>query len=129
MPTYIFKCDNEEGGCGHTWETEALMCEIERLHPVCPECKQVEAVGRDWLAENVGMQMVCTTLGAFTERKTDRMSEDEKIHLHKTQNAYKDKKFHGKLPEGAKIYERDSSGERKISRKQRRKPKKRKGAT
>ena len=121
MPNYLFHCDEENGGCGNRWETQVFMSEISNLHPKCKNCRKQKTVIRDWSAENVGMQMTCTTLGAYAERKTNRMSVDEKTHLHKQQNSYKDKNFAGKLPDGAKLYDKDSRGKPIASKKQRKK--------
>ena len=49
------------------------------------------------------------------------LSIDEKTHLHKQQNSYKDKNFAGKLPDGAKLYDKDSRGKPIASKKQRKK--------
>lgn len=87
MPTYIFKCDEEEG-CGHEWEFKCLMSELDDKKPKsCPQCKKRKTIHQVFgdVAVNIPK-----TLGSLADRNTSRLSEDERTHLHKKHHEYKD---------------------------------------
>lgn len=106
---YDFECYENEGGCGTIFEVQCSMNEIIDLWPKCPNCNKKYAVHR-----NYGGQVISVpkTLGMLAEKNSRNMSSDQKIALTEQFSNYKNKPFEGKLPEGAKTYERDSKGKR-----------------
>lgn len=87
MPTYTFKCD-EDTGCGHIWEFTCLMSELDEKRPKsCPQCKKRKSIHQVFGDVTVSLPK---TLGSLAERNTNRMSEDERTHLHKKHNEYRE---------------------------------------
>ena len=99
MPIYSFICDDEEGGCGHTFEIGKSMSKIEKYKPKCPKCKCKKCY------QNFGAVSVMEapkTVGSLADKNTSRMSEDEKRYIYEKNNAYRKQPFSGKLPEGGR---------------------------
>lgn len=95
------------------------MAEISDIKPTCPSCRKRKSVGRNFAAQNVSVRDVTpTTLGTLADRNTNRMSEDEQAHLTHEHTKHRYKPYTGPLPEGAMIMERDSKGDRVVSKKQ-----------
>lgn len=87
MPTYQFHCDPDEGGCNHVVEIRCSFKNKELNRPKsCPKCRK-----RKSIVELFGGSMVHipVTLGSFADKKTGKMSEDERTHLKIKQNEYK----------------------------------------
>lgn len=103
MPTYIFKCYDDEGGCDHTFEITCPMNEIQGLKPICPECQSCESVFRDFSGDVYVFDSAPKTVGTLAERNASRMSNDQMQEI-KTKDRLKPK-FTGSLPQGAKLYD------------------------
>ncbi len=99
----------ECGDCESQFEINCAMSEITDLKPACPSCGKKKNVYRDFAGIIVS---VPKTLGSLAEKNARGMSEDHKTHLNSKFNEYRNKPFSGKLPEGTKTYEKDSSGKR-----------------
>jgi len=113
MITYVFTCYEEDGGCGHTFEVEAHMSDVKGLKPRCPECRKIKSVARDFCAEDKSfVDASPTTVAALAERNTSRLSTDEKHHIHKKLNAYRDKPYTGPMPKDGSLVPRDADGKR-----------------
>lgn len=134
MPTYIFKCFEDEGGCGEHYEVRLSMSETDTYQPKCPTCHKSKCVKRNFTAELEDVyftQAKPQTLGALAERNTSRLSNDEKAKINRENNKYKDEPFQGSLPEGASLFPVDAQGKRISSREQSRQapPKKKRRQT
>lgn len=117
---YLFICDKDDRGCGHSFEIECLMSAISTLKAQCPKCYKTKTVRRDYSGENkIVFDSSPKTLGALADRQTERFSEDKKASLNKKHNEYKDKAFTGSLPDGASLKTVDKNGRRIASRTQR----------
>jgi putative FmdB family regulatory protein len=84
MPEYEFHCDN----CDHSFSVVMSMRDYNATQR-CPNCITYDKVHREYGAENVTGRVECRTVGAYADRKSERMSEDEKFHLYKQNNAYR----------------------------------------
>lgn len=106
---YEFECLTDEGGCGSQFEISCQMSEISGLKPKCPSCNKKKAVFR-----NFGTIIVSVpkTLGSRMDKNSTKMSDDHKEHLTRKHNEYRNQPFSGKLPDGCKTYDKDSSGKR-----------------
>lgn len=111
MPTYTFKCFEENGGCNHHFEITCSMDEIVNLKPKCPNCNKKKSVFRNYDDVYI-FDGSPKTLGALAERNGSRMSADE-IHEIKTKNRIQKPKFSGSMPQGGSLLPVDSKG-RKI---------------
>ena len=105
MPNYVFEC----GKCESQFEISCPMDVISGLKPECPECGKKDEVYRDF---NGIIVSVPKTLGSLAEKNGSKMSEDHKAFLTKKYTEYRNKPFTGTLPEGAKLFDRDSEGKR-----------------
>jgi len=123
MPTYVFECYAEEGGCGHVFERTAEMSKSTNLKPTCSSCNKKKPVGRNYQRENIRVvDATPQTVGALADRNTNRMSDDEK---HSRRDTYIEQPFTGQLPEGASLIPTDAKGKRQASKKQRKRDPKR----
>lgn len=119
MPTYIFQCDSDLGGCGNVFEVQSSMQDVPKLKPTCSSCKKRKPVRRDYTAENsTVINATPATLGTLANRNTNKLSNDEKAHIHYENNKYKYTPFQGKLPDGATPMSRDDTGRLIPSKKQ-----------
>jgi hypothetical protein len=115
MPTYIFECFEDEGGCGTQYEQRLSMSEIDSYKPKCPTCKKRKCVKRNLTEELSGVYFTNSqpqTLGALAEKNTSRLSNDERVFIKKQNTKYLDEPFQGSLPEGASLYPVDAQGRR-----------------
>ena len=88
MPTYEYLCDEDDGGCGNIIEVSCLMSERENNLPKsCPKCKKRKSIRQLY---GVGALHMPSTLGSLADKQTGKMSDDEKHHLTKKHNAYKE---------------------------------------
>lgn len=122
MPTYIFECFEENGGCGTQYEQRLSVAELDTYKPKCPTCKKRKCVKRNLIDELSGVYFTNTqpqTLGALAEKNTSRLSNDERSNIIRENNKYKDEPFKGSLPENASVYPVDAQGKRVASKEQR----------
>jgi putative FmdB family regulatory protein len=101
MPNYTYGCDS----CGQTFELFAYIKDYNPT-PTCPNCKRKShrLYHIDVLTQSASVKKSDSelkTLGDLAMRNTERMSQDEKIALHKKHNDYKENKVETKpLPKG-----------------------------
>ena len=74
--------------------------------PCCPACKS-KATSRQYMLDMASLNMSIKkgdhelkTLGDLANRNRDRMTDDQKIHLHQKHNSYKDTESEAPLPTG-----------------------------
>lgn len=99
MPCYSYYC----ASCQETIE---IVCSIKEYkeHIKCPGCKN--NISRDYidmLTINGTVKKSdseLSTIGDLANRNRDKLSDDEKVHLHQKHNSYKDKKDQTELPKG-----------------------------
>ena len=88
MPTYEYNCDIEEGGCGETIEVRCSFSNKEQNRPKsCPKCRK-----RKYLYEvfsGGSSTLVPKTLGHLVDKNSSKISADEKYHLQKKHNEYR----------------------------------------
>lgn len=101
MPTYSYYCDQ----CENQFELFAYIKDyIEK--PECPDCSSKETyrlVAQDVKTQSCSVKKMDSelkTLGDLAKRNSDRLSDDEKHHLHNKHNEYKDEAFKKPLPDG-----------------------------
>lgn len=100
MPTYSYSCDN----CKITFECFFHISEYKDTLK-CNKCKK--QCHRNYI-QDVATQSTSVrksdselkTIGDLANRNRDRLSDDEKIALHKKHNSYKDQESHKELPKG-----------------------------
>lgn len=93
MPTYEFYCDPDEGGCGNVIEIRCSFEEKDNNQPKsCRKCRKRKALRE--LFGNADA-FIPKTVGHLIDKNSSKMSEDEKHHLHKVHNAYKESKDDG----------------------------------
>lgn len=111
MPTYQYECRTQNMGCGHIFDINCSISELNSLEPRCPECRKKKSVFRDY---NVRIFTFGPdkTLGSLADKNSSRMSSDQKNFLTKKHNEYKSQEFQGKLPDKASTYQRDANGKR-----------------
>ena len=102
MPSYIFECFKEDGGCGKVFELVESMVAISTLRPFCPKCRKIKAVSRSFAKETPHIHEGYKTVGMLADRQTAKLSADEKAHMSKKQNEYKKKKPNIAPPPGMK---------------------------
>lgn len=122
MPTYIYECFEDDGGCGTQYEQRQSVSELATYKPRCPTCKKRKCVKRNLTAELSDVYFTNSqpqTLGALAEKNTSRLSNDERAHIVRENNKYKDEPFQGSLPENASLYPVDAQGKRVPSKEQR----------
>jgi len=115
MPTYVFRCGRDTGGCDHLFEVKAPMSEATSLSPKCPNCKKSKHVNRDWAEENVSVCDGPKTVGSLADKNSSKMSNDHQHMITEKNTAYLKKDYTGPLPEGAKLFDKDSEGNRKAT--------------
>lgn len=89
MPQYNMQCLESEGGCGHIIEFTCLMSELEEKRPKsCPKCRKRKTLQSMFFPPSA---QVLTTLGHYADKNADKISADEKHHLTKEHNSYKER--------------------------------------
>lgn len=103
MPTYSYTCDD----CKTEFELFFYIKDyIEKPH--CVTCGKPNTHRR--YMDDVGTQSTSVrkadselkTIGDLANRNRDRLTEDQKIHLHQKHNSYKDNAPDTPLPKGMK---------------------------
>ena len=112
MPTYVFTCDHEEGGCQHSFEIKASFDEAPNLKPKCPNCGKTKSVYRDWQAENVAGVESQKTVGSLADKNNRKYSNDYVNKIHHDNTDYMRQDYTGPIPEGGKLFEKDKNGKR-----------------
>lgn len=101
MPIYSYSCKK----CESNFELFAYIKDYEEK-PKCPSCKSTQTLR---LTANDARTQGCSvkkldselkTIGDLALRNRDRLSDDEKQHLHEKHNEYKDEAFKKPLPDG-----------------------------
>lgn len=101
MPIYTFFCESckekYEIVCSissYSSETNCTLCGSKQTHRLYVEdaCTQSVSVRKS--------DSELKTVGDLAKRNTDRMSNDEKEHLRKKHNSYKENKIDKPLPKG-----------------------------
>lgn len=88
MPTYQYLCDSDDGGCGEVTEVNCLMSEIDdKQVKSCPSCAKRKPLRRLFGCAEVHIQH---TLGSFADKHQSHLSEDERHHIHKKNNKYRE---------------------------------------
>jgi putative FmdB family regulatory protein len=100
MPSYSYRCEKCQ-------ETIEIFCSIGAYKDQikCKHCKKL--ISRDYNTDMATINSTIKksdcelkTIGDLAQRNNDKMSDDEKVHLHQKHNAYKDKKDQTELPKG-----------------------------
>lgn len=102
MPTYSYYCNK----CKKDFELFFYIKDYIE-NPACEYCQDKKATHRlyskDILSQSASVKKAdneLKTIGDLANRNRDRMSEDEKNHLNKKHNDYKDNKEDKPLPKG-----------------------------
>lgn len=101
MPTYSYCCNT----CKHNFELFFYIKDYND-NPKCLKCNSSNTYRRymeDVLSQSTSVKKSDSelkTIGDLAKRNSDRMSEDEKIHLYQKHNSYKDEKDLKPLPSG-----------------------------
>lgn len=101
MPTYSYFCKK----CKQSFELFFYIKDYQE-QPKCSNCKSKQTerlVGQDVLTQNCSIKKSDTelkTIGDLAKRNSERMSDDEKNHLHTKHNEYKVNKNPKPLPKG-----------------------------
>ena len=91
MPTYQFYCDPDEGGCGNATEISCSFDDKEKSRPKsCRKCRKRKAIIE--IFGGGAYLFIPETLGHTMDRNSSKMSEDEKHHLNKKHNEYREPK-------------------------------------
>ena len=101
MPTYSYICEN----CNNEFELFFYIKDYIS-NPECVGCGSKDSI-RDY-TKDVATQSSSIkksdselkTIGDFANRNRDRMTDDQKIHLHQKHNSYKDTESEAPLPTG-----------------------------
>jgi putative FmdB family regulatory protein len=112
MPTYTYLCED----CSCKFE---LFFHIKdyKSNPKCSECESkntIRAYMDDVVSQNVSVKKSdseLTTIGDLANRNRDKLSDDEKRHLHKKHNEYKELKKDAPLPDGMSRLEKGNGVE------------------
>lgn len=81
MPKYCFNCEK----CGLSFE---MSMSIEKYCiPDCPDC--AGNTTRDYRKEDISFFGPIKTLGSLADKNDARLSRDEKTHIKKINNEYK----------------------------------------
>lgn len=106
MARYTYQCYKDDGGCDHVFEIACTIAEYQEKHAdkqhTCPNCRKRKPVNRNYQIDGpmyVG-DSTPKTLGALADRNTSKISVDEKHHLNKVHNEYKEKAPTKELPDG-----------------------------
>lgn len=126
MPTYSYCCNT----CKHNFE---LFFYIKNYNdkPKCLKCNSSNTYRRyieDVLSQSTSVKKSDSelkTIGDLAKRNSDRMSEDEKIHLYQKHNSYKSEEGTKELPTGMNRIKKPPKPKwsNNINKKQRRKTK------
>lgn len=100
MPNYSYGCDN----CNKVVELFFYIKDYDD-QPLCNECKNKmhRLYSLDVLTQAASVRKADSelkTIGDLARRNTDKMSEDEKAHLHHKHNSYKEQQPVKTLPNG-----------------------------
>ena len=77
MPTYIFECYLEDGGCGHIFEKSYPRDKITKAKPRCPTCKK--QAKRNYGLENTSYyDATPRTVGSIAEKNAKCLSDEAK---------------------------------------------------
>lgn len=101
MPTYTYICNN----CNHDFELFFYIKDyIEK--PQCSNCSSKDT-SRAYIQDAITQATTVRksdselkTIGDLAKRNSDRMSDDEKIHLHQKHNSYREDGPQKELPKG-----------------------------
>lgn len=89
MPTYEFYCDPDDGGCGNVIEIRCSFDDKDTNQPKsCRKCRKRKALREVFGSADA---FIPKTVGSLIDKNSGKMSEDEKQHLNKVHNAYKEK--------------------------------------
>ena len=100
MPTFTYMCNS----CNKIFEKQLSFKEYDTISVLC-ECGSND-LQRDSQADVATVVESHKTVGSLANKNTSRMSDDEKESINRKNNAYLNKEFTGKLPEGAKTFEK-----------------------
>lgn len=104
MPTYTYQCPS----CGD-FEFRSSMSDYKNKVK-CPKCKKLSP--RNVLSDAESTIVIGDsspkTVGAMAERNADKLSADEKHHLNKKHNAYKEQDLNKPLPPGMERIQKPS---------------------
>jgi putative FmdB family regulatory protein len=101
MPIYSYSCSR----CKTDFELFAYIKDYVE-QPKCPACSSKQTLrltASDVRTQGCSVKKADSelkTLGDLALRNRDRMSDDEKVHLHNKHNEYKDEAFKKPLPAG-----------------------------
>jgi len=126
MPTYSYCCNN----CKTNFELFFYIKDYNDK-PNCIKCNSIDTNRRyveDVLTQNCSIKKSDSelkTLGDLAKRNSDRMSQDEKIHLYQKHNSYKYEEGTKELPTGMSRIKKPPKPRwsNNLSKKQRRKTK------
>lgn len=100
MPEYSYLCEK----CSNTF---SLVFSIRDYieHPKCDDCgsKCIRNYSEDLISLNMSIRKSDSelkTVGDLAQRNSERMSEDQKAHLYKKHNDYKETPSQKELPKG-----------------------------
>lgn len=102
MPTYSYYCEK----CKKSFELFfSIKDYIEK--PECIDCKNNKFTRRDYNTDITSQSAAVKksdnelkTLGDLANRNRDKMTEDQREHLHNKHNKYKDENLAKPLPKG-----------------------------
>lgn len=101
MPTYSYNCTE----CKYDFELFFYIRDYTDK-PACPKCKNKKThrlIVKDASTLNASVKKSDSelkTIGDLANRNRDRMTEDQKISLHKKHNQYKEETPKKQLPKG-----------------------------
>jgi putative FmdB family regulatory protein len=101
MPTYSYSCDS----CNYSFELFSTISNYNP-QPKCSKCQKSKTHRRyidDVSTLNTSIKKSDSelkTIGDLAKRNSDRMSEDQKIHLYQKHNSYKEEHSTKELPSG-----------------------------
>lgn len=101
MPTYSYHCEN----CTSNFELFFFIKDYKE-QPQCSVCNSNNTYRRytdDVITQSASVRKSDTelkTIGDLARRNSDRLSEDEKIHLYQKHNSYKEEQSIKELPKG-----------------------------
>ena len=88
MPQYRLQCLESEGGCGHVIDFECLMSELDEKRPKsCPNCRKRKPLKSVFFSPKAHL---LESIGHIADVNTDKISDDEKYHINKKNNEYKE---------------------------------------
>ena len=101
MPNYTYECN----ACHYVFELFSTIKDYQES-PKCVKCnskKTSRMLAEDAMTLNSSVKKSDSelkTIGDLANRNRDKMSEDQKTHLHKKHNDYKEKESDKELPTG-----------------------------